>query len=931
VTHLEHPEKTTRAKAGLLARVCVSLRRPGMGPLSVASRHNARTLLATLGMGFACLLVIGVTPALATVSYPPQLPQGLDCRGTSHTSLRLNSVVDANSLETHWSFSYSTTKGGPWTSVPGGSGTITKAEAESLGNSFGKQVDGDLTGLIPEVPYYALITAENSKGIAQKEAGPCEVVPLHASPSVSGIAAVTLTSAHIAGKVAPNGSETHWRFQYATSEAGPWSAGPAGTVTQAEAETLEAEGPGFGKTVEGDVTGLQSGKIYYLRLFAESEPEFPQGSGERHHKEATSGLFSFETPGPPTVATFVVHSFAPGSETIRVLGSVKPDGYDTHYHVQYVSQEQFAATGWAGASETAGVDLGAGASSKEGNALVFDTQLVGLDLPGLEAGKTYRYRFVATNTTPGNPVIDGNEQTLTVPGAREPVEEGCANAAFRTGPSGHLPDCRAYEQVTPVDKQNAIELFNYGGEITPGGLLVGEDGDHAMVQDELIDWGVDQGPYFFTRTEGGWRMVAGEPQAEGGISRYTPQLFTANLDQFAFSSGWTTGTPTSENVEFRAGAPGGPYATIASVPRSELGPEPNGWVAGSPDFGKLILQVEDHTLLGHATGTISGSDLYEYSEGQLRQLNVAGGSPGSPIGACGARVAHGQEVGGAHHQASSSRHTISADGSRVFFEAVPGSDCSQPAHLYMRIDGAETIDLGAYRFAAANAAGSDLLLEAHSGEARELLLYDGATASTKPLFSVHGSAASEPLQLTVSEDFSTFYLSSTGRLTSEAPPISPETDGGIQVTDLYRYDIARKTLGYVAQASEFAPGFGGTTRDGRYLYFESRSVAGVPGAPRDPEQEILQVYRYDSATDSVECLSCASPFDPEPTLRARFGGSGDEARVAESAQGMPKLTSFSADGRYAFFDTPSALVPQDVDGEEEPLDNQSSGRGINNF
>ena len=34
--------------------------------------------------------------------------------------------------------------------------------------------------------------------------------------------------------------------------------------------------------------------------------------------------------------------------------------------------------------------------------------------------------------------------------------ETCPNAAYRVGPSANLPDCRAYEQVTPVEKDGGI-------------------------------------------------------------------------------------------------------------------------------------------------------------------------------------------------------------------------------------------------------------------------------------------------------------------------------------------------------------------------------------------------------------------------------------------------------------------------------------------
>jgi hypothetical protein len=59
-----------------------------------------------------------------------------------------------------------------------------------------------------------------------------------------------------------------------------------------------------------------------------------------------------------------------------------------------------------------------------------------------------------------------------------------------------------------------------------------------------------------------------------------------------------------------------------------------GWVAASADFSKLIAMVEDHTVVsGHPSSTKSGPDLYEYSGGGVRQVNVLAG--GATIGVCG--------------------------------------------------------------------------------------------------------------------------------------------------------------------------------------------------------------------------------------------------------------------------------------------------------
>ena len=83
-------------------------------------------------------------------------------------------------------------------------------------------------------------------------------------------------------------------------------------------------------------------------------------------------------------------------------------------------------------------------------------------------------------------------------------------------------------------------------------------------------------------------------------------------------------------------------------------------------------------------------------------------SSGSAIGSCGAVIAHGHE--GGEGGVKSSPRAVSVDGSRVFFEEVPGDVCSEPSHLYMRVDGNQTVDIGPYGFLAASADGSLVLL-----------------------------------------------------------------------------------------------------------------------------------------------------------------------------------------------------------------------------
>ena len=643
-------------------------------------------------------------------------------------------------------------------------------------------------------------------------------------------------------------------------------------------------------------------------------------------------------PGGPYTVVFLGGDAGTDEPRIEADGSgLRPSGsvsvatlrhggeaQDTHYHFEYITEAAFAADSdsfGAGTESTPSVDLGAGDIPTS----------VGADLLGVQAGEAYRYRISATSTLPGNPVVHGEEHTLTVPEAPPgSVEPLCTNSALRSGLSSHLPDCRAFEQISPVDKEGAQEVFNYAGALGEG-TVSGEDGNHFMFMSTATRWGsgpeAGQAPYFFTREEGkGWQMTAATPQPEAGFDKYSPKLFTSDLTQFAFSSAWSTNeecstsSPSSKQVEYRAGPPGGPYATVAAVPCKDLPSIGNeGWVAASPDFSKLILGAQDHSLLG-PTGTTSGMDLYEYSAGQLHQLNVD--SAGRTIGACGASIAKGFEE--TMTNAAASAHTVSTDGSRVFFEAVPGRECSEPKHLYVRVNGSETVDIGAYRFIAANPEGTELLLGRHNGEATELLRYEAGSSTLTPLFTVPASVIVEGTTgfgggISVSRDFTAIYVFAQAQLTPDA------SAGSLNV---YRYEIATGPLRFVVplrgQASQalYARNVE-VSPDGRFLFFSAREVGGLPGGGGEltldgsvGSESSPQLYRYDSTEDVVECVSCASPFDPEPRLGIDDNGGAFGSEWP--TDGVPHRVFTSADGNYAFFETPARLLPQDANGEQPP-------------
>jgi hypothetical protein len=821
-------------------------------------------------------------------------PEALNVTGTS---VHLIASLVPHRLAAKWHFEYAISASGPWLSVPDAEGVVSQAEADSYNERSGPRVGGSLTGLKPATTYYVRLFAENKEGEATNGYGE----PI--STGAQGLKSFETFGAPTASTFAVHG--LHGEALHVMGAVNPDSVPTSGE------QTITIEGAPTGGTFTLSVEGQTTGPIAYNASWQAVEDALKALStiGETVSVTGSDG-------GPYTV-TFrgqngevaqpqitAEASLIPASGSVSVA-TVKMggEGYETHYHFEYVSQKQFEMAGSQGGFAIAGatpeVDLGVGDSA----------DYVGADLPSLEPGETYRFRAVATNTSPGDPVVYGETQSLTVPAALSVAPEvpgACPNEALRTGPSAFLPDCRAFEQLTPVNKEGAQEIFNYGSSVGYENAFAADDGDHFMLAKATTKWGAGQSPYFFARTSSGWQVTAGTAQPTAGIFAAASKIFSPDLSEFGFEAQWTTSSSnSSRDVEFEAGPPGGPYVTVASVPSADA--EPGGWVGSSADFSKLVLQVADHSLVNKTqTHTLQGEDLYEYSKGELRQANVTGPGAGVTIGSCGATFALSPPAripAQAVHTATF--YPVSYDGSHVFFEAAPGKDCSEAKHLYVRVNGgsenAETIDLGPYVFVRANREGTEALLEKREGANPGLYLYrSGSAPQFLPSSGVLVETGASPLQsFTVSEDLSTVYIR-----VGQANTASTQA--------IYRYDVPAGRLSFLTQIEAGPRTYYASSPDGRYFYFDAETVAGLPGGGQELEQphaghhgHTSQVYRYDSAEASIQCMSCASSFDPEPKLSALFT-EGEERTVA------------STDGDYVFFDTPAALLASDVDGEVAP-------------
>jgi hypothetical protein len=845
---------------GALASVCLG----GAGGRRVWSCVAVGCALAALGLSAAAPVFAAGLPGAPKVA---QLKSTTESVKKSLVSVSFGGEIETNGAETSYSFEYASSEAGPYTPFTSDATGKIPATEESA------EREASLIGLAPETTYYVRVAAENLYGRSS------ETVPFTTDeePIYSAVEAehVTPTSALLVGRFKADGYGAQWRVEYAASKGGPWTIAREGTVTEAEVEAREAEaGQVFVSPVE--VSRLSPNTTYYVRMFVADG-----------HRTTTGQVKSFETPGPPVVMTFVTYALE--GETIRVLGQVKGgfasgESYEAHYHLEYVSQKQFEASGWVDATSTPETAL---EDQEHAGGTVEVVDVVSDAPPGLEPGETYHYRFIASNTTAGGPVVTGNEETVTVPtpATAEPAAT-CPNEAFRIGPGARLPDCRAYEQVTPAEKGSAQDAFRYPTGLLEG-VLVGADGEHLFLHDPGVHWGLNSDPilgdYFFSRTPSGWQTTSIRPGGEPGEDSLETNVFNPDLTEIGVEDEWyDSEVAESPSVEFKVGPAGGPYQLVALLPRSEH----TELVGESANGSKYVLASEDRTLAGHATGTTSRDDLYEFSEGQLRQLNVLGGSPGTPISTCGAEIAHyeghqNQPTGNALQLA---QNAVSEDGSRVFFT----DDCTH--RLYMRVNGAETVDIGEYGLVAADPQGTALLLENDAGE---LVGYNTETATMVTQSSAELATAHELAALGI--------------------PVPPDPEAG----DFFAHP-----------------------RDSWFVGDVNGLTAGIlSGPPRKPSRSLSQeqaedqqAFRYDSVEHVVECVSCASLFDPHPRFGAFFNGiigtPDDHNGVLDdtftSNGGTPSRnpslseTVGSANGDFVFFDTTSALLPQDVDGEIEP-------------
>ncbi|MGH2853911.1 MAG: hypothetical protein ACRDLF_06940 [Solirubrobacteraceae bacterium] len=508
------------------------------------------------------------------------------------------------------------------------------------------------------------------------------------------------------------------------------------------------------------------------------------------------------------------------------------------------------------------------------------------------------------------------------------VEGSCPNAAERFGASANLPDCRAYELVTPQVKRDDSKLediFGFG------------DGDHVMFQSFLPLPGTTTGieeMALSSRTESGWAtMPLTPPPGPGPIYGGLEGKAEVFRDEASFTSDFSAAfinwqfnsSPLDQNGApdtYRVDIPSG-VASIESLPQSGpsteslidvpgvsyLGgaPGPGAYLAGSSADGSRVFFLTDAKLPTEPgtpvdTSSPSSVELYERHDGNTTLVGVM---PDGEVPSCGADIGAGGQSP-ISNQSLYNYGVIAPDGSNVVFK-VPGGEyggeCGAATRgVYLREDyNTKTVPLPGSSFAGRSGDGTKIftLDEGHiyeydveSGQATTITMDGGKIIA----FAANGSRVYYLLE-------ETLYVYDDG-VTKTIPGAGagyPPSSGLIELPLSTGADSAGK------------PDLGYTTPDGsEFAFIDTANLTSYnSGGHRE-------VYLYNANTESITCVSCTPTGAPAQGDADFLRGQSFTLRQAGYNQHIPPTYDvISNDGSRVFFETTEALVPQDTNGLED--------------
>jgi hypothetical protein len=667
---------------------------------------------------------------------------------------------------------------------------------------------------------------------------------------------------------------------------------------------------------------------------------------------------------PPSITS--QYAVSVGNDSAVVGAEINPRFWaDTTYYVEYGAGKCSEGGCTEKKPLPPGLELGAGIVSNP-------VSSKGILLTGLLPQSTYHYRFVAQSSGGGPTVGVGPgeaEGTLRTRASSSPRNEACPNRDLRSGASARLADCRAYEMVSPVEKNNTdiVSLINLNSN--PASLNQSAPAGDKLTYTTSQGFGDAQGvpyvsQYIASRGADGWQNHGiTPPQGISGTSigarvdiefrAFTPDLCGSVLRNFTDPVLAPGALEGSSNLYLRQNCGEEGYQALISA---EAGKAASGEVQGISDDGRCAVFYTLDKLTANANAT--GVQTYEGCGAQLALISVLPNG-NAYVGPSSVGTAN-SSVG---IRSATDETALSSDGSRVYWtntEYGPGTlylrenplaeqsalktgKCTEPQKACtIKVSG--TVSNGEAHFWNASPDGSRALFTME--DTHELYEFDAQSKESTLI----GTGVIGVLG--AGEDASRVYF-----LSKEALGV-PNSRGDAAIAgepNLYLHEAGGESR-FIAtlSAADAAPGAGANTAitpinvepfkkgsrvsaDGLHVAFmSSASPTGYDNVDALTGERVAEVYVYDATADGGEgrlgCASC-NPTGQRPTGRnvkvegTLIGTTRAAALLPTYLTELYGSRAISADGSRVFFNSYEALVLGDTNGKADVYEWEATGAG----
>jgi DNA-binding beta-propeller fold protein YncE len=651
---------------------------------------------------------------------------------------------------------------------------------------------------------------------------------------------------------------------------------------------------------------------------------------------------------PPPIPPTIKDQFAlgVGSESATVKAAINPHFWpDTAYYVEY-GLEDCAVSTCLSQPLPPGTSLG-------GQVTNTPVLTAGTFLHGLQPDQTYHYRFV-TQSGGGGPAIGPDSTFTTFPVVQRPADS-CPNAPFRVGLAAALPDCRAYEMVSPLDKEGGDILalknvFGYEASLNQSDTA----GERITYSSAKSFGDAKSAPYasqyMATRQADGWSTQSISPPRNGPIlerGQTTDTEYKAFTDDLC--QAWLrhdTDPPLAEgapqgfaSLYRRENCAGGSFEALRtppppSTPAVNYEPEFQGY----SDDGSRAIFVAGDKLTTDAPAD-SSYLLYESRSGETEPRYVCILPNGGPdTGGCSAGT---NNPGGGFGRAASVQGAMSEDGTRIYWSNTDNG----PGKIFLRLDGTETVAISAFAEGKEKTTSSQFWAAAADGSRAIFMTGDDLYEYDAELFVSRKIASGVAGLMGVSQDAREVYFVSDEALEGAAVAGKPNLyraslEGEAWtvefIVEVSTADAQPSTLQQIPSpiSKEPVKHSARVSPDGQHLAFMSTmrpTPTGYDNSDAATGKPAAEVYLYDADSGELHCVSCNRSGGRPRAEELEVGGfktglwAAGELPTWENQLYAPRV--LSDDGNRLFFESADALVPGDTNAKKDVYQWERPGTG----